>query len=559
MLQQEQQKNKERILQLKKELQKQLKSTKLIDEQIHQQIEDKKLEFPFMLVSSNAKDIIRDYKEGKEISGVPLDIRKYGKKVFDYHIKKNIKPKKQKKITRTPLLCNHGISGSGKSVQQALNAHWFTDRFKNGVAIEITFNDDVEHLKLKSIKDTTQFESSLVRVIILRLIEFCCGTNYSIKLTEIMEKSRSWDFLPMLRALYPSGRLLERPLMFVRDVLGLPDDAPILLAVDELIKLKTDKQNSDMSEIIKYLNCICVEMDSSYKNDVKKNRDRTFWLSVSAYGCFSLTDYITHSNREINLQPLPPIFPITHNSESYDILPPILQCFKKENRKKIKITPKNMKLLKELSLLLMKSGGHPRRVETLLESLSLIEFKIDYLMFGKYDENYVDLKLVELKQNDLEAEMNRKFPFSADSIKTFAKDNLLLNNDTLYGFLSSKVAELKQDVTDQLIKTLIEEYYEKSKMHEQNEKRREKVFKNMLEPFGFLNLVGEHNIDTRKILNVGYASYVPGLSMGLLFIPYPVLEALTDLFPFCESMIDYFNCGEKKIVVKIWKLVFVMH
>ena len=161
LLQQEQQKNKERILQLKKELQKQLKSTKLIDEQIHQQqIEDKKLEFPFMLVSSNAKDIIRDYKEGKEISGVPLDIRKYGKKVFDYHIKKNIKPKKQKKIIRTPLLCNHGISGSGKSVQQALNAHWFTDRFKNGVAIEITFNDDVEHLKLKSIKDTTQFESS---------------------------------------------------------------------------------------------------------------------------------------------------------------------------------------------------------------------------------------------------------------------------------------------------------------------------------------------------------------------------------------------------------------
>ena len=331
------------------------------------------------------------------------------------------------------------------------------------------------------------------------------------------------------------------------------------LAVDELIKLKTDKQNSDMSEIIKYLNCICVEMDSSYKNDVKKNRDRTFWLSVSAYGCFSLTDYITHSNREINLQPLPPIFPITHNSESYDILPPILQCFKKENRKKIKITPKNMKLLKELSLLLMKSGGHPRRVETLLESLSLIEFKIDYLMFGKYDENYVDLKLVELKQNDLEAEMNRKFPFSADSIKTFAKDNLLLNNDTLYGFLSSKVAELKQDVTDQLIKTLIEEYYEKSKMHEQNEKRRKKVFKNMLEPFDFLNLVEEHNIDTRKILNVGYASYVPGLSMGLLFIPYPVLEALKDLFPFYESMIDYFNCEEKKIVVKIWKLVFVMH
>ena len=96
-----------------------------------------------MLASAAAKSIIKSYNEGEEINGVPLDKRRYGKMVFDDHITYNIKPNENKADGyRTPLLCNHGISGSGKTVQQALNMHWFIDRFKNGVAIEIIFNDD---------------------------------------------------------------------------------------------------------------------------------------------------------------------------------------------------------------------------------------------------------------------------------------------------------------------------------------------------------------------------------------------------------------------------------
>ena len=81
----------------------------------------------------------------------------------------------------------------------------------------------------------------------------------------------------------------------VRNVLDLNVDAPILLAVDELIKLKKEIEGED---ITKYLRFICEEMDRSYVNDVFENRDRTFWLSVSAYGCLSLTNYITDSNRD---------------------------------------------------------------------------------------------------------------------------------------------------------------------------------------------------------------------------------------------------------------------
>ena len=317
--------HKNAIVKLKTQLQGLLESTKQLA------IEEKKVqEFPFILVSINAKEIITAYTEGKKIGGVPLDKRQYGKMVFDDHINALRKPNKTKVLDRNPLLCNQGIAGSGKSVQQALNMHWFTDRFKNGVAIEITFNDDASNLLMPDIENLQQLKSSLVRVIILRLIEFCNGRSYSIAPTAIMKQYLNWDFLPMLDELYPVGRPLKKSLMFVRDVLGLPDDAPILLAVNELIKLKIDEEGKNLSE---YLNFLCREMDNSYADDVLENRDRTFWLSVSAYGCFSLTHFITDSDREINLQPFSPIFPIPHNLEKFNILPPILQCFKKENRK----------------------------------------------------------------------------------------------------------------------------------------------------------------------------------------------------------------------------------
>lgn len=129
-----------------------------------------------------------------------------------------------------------------------------------------------------------------------------------------------------------------------------------------LVKLKL--KNEESSNLAQYLKYVCGEIDNSYANDVDKKRNRTFWLSVSFYGCFSLMDFITDSHRKINLQPLLPISPIPSNLENFDILPPILRCFKKERGKK-PIPP-----LQALSSLLMESGGHPHRISVLLGQLN---------------------------------------------------------------------------------------------------------------------------------------------------------------------------------------------
>ena len=194
-------KNTNPIQRLKMELQQQLESTmneekkrqeekfQQQQQELHQQvkIEDKQVqELPFLLVSSQIKFIIEEYKKGKQIGAVPLDKRIHGKIIFDDHIKNNLSSDPS---ILSPVLCNHGVFGSGKTAQQALNMHWFTDRFKNGVAIEITFYCDASDLKIDphTIRDQFQFESSLVRGIMLRLIEFCYGTNYSTKSTPIIE------------------------------------------------------------------------------------------------------------------------------------------------------------------------------------------------------------------------------------------------------------------------------------------------------------------------------------------------------------------------------------
>ena len=236
-------KNTDSIQHLKTELQKQLKL----------KIKNTKgQEFPFVLASKKVKKIIKDYNKGEQIGDVPLNKRLYGKKVFDDHIDRNIKPSKFAYNLRTPLLCNHGVSGSGKTVQQALNMHWFTDRFKSGVAIEITCNDvSGLELHLSKIKDTRQFTSSLMQGIMLRLIEFCYGYNFSDILNNndnIEQKPQVYQEMIKYRECKWDTLLfnLSFTLKFVREVLNLPYNTPILLAVDELINVKKTKDPEDI-------------------------------------------------------------------------------------------------------------------------------------------------------------------------------------------------------------------------------------------------------------------------------------------------------------------------
>lgn len=152
-----------------------------------------------------------------------------------------------------------------------------------------------------------QFESCLPRGIILRLIEFCYGTNYLTNPTQIMKRYLSWNFAEKMRFSPYRGRTLHNPLQFVRDVLDLPDTVPILLAIDELA-MKQKKE--DMIDLKYHIWLICSELDKSKVVDVDYKRNRTFWLSFSAYRCDNLVEFINYSHRPRTLQPLPPIFPI---------------------------------------------------------------------------------------------------------------------------------------------------------------------------------------------------------------------------------------------------------
>jgi len=210
-----------------------------------------------LLASQSSKRYAKALKKSSTIDRVPLDRRDIAKKVFDEHINKLQKPSTVP--GRTPLLCTIGIRGSGKTVQQAFNMKWFLDRFPNGIAIEISFNDDCYSLRLKSppIDSDTRFEIAVVKGIILRLVEYCYGINFSsggssAEMNEYLKSDYSRWFADFTRS--PIASALE----FVRQVLGLPDDAPILLCIDELVKLGDSRHDLDPTpdaKVVQFSSC----------------------------------------------------------------------------------------------------------------------------------------------------------------------------------------------------------------------------------------------------------------------------------------------------------------
>ena len=448
----------------------------------------------FLFVSSKTKKIINDCKCGK-IDNVPLDSRIEGKKIFYRHIDNN---KKAYGYNPATLLSNYGFEGSGKSVQQVFKMMWFVDHFKNGVAIEITdeilnlqpdttenqneIQLDASDFKIKP-RNPFRFISYLIRGVILRLIEFCFGTNYSTNSTQIMKKYLSWNFAETMRdSLYFS-------LQFVREILGLPDTAPILLAIDELAMKQKMEDEYDLRH---HIRTICSQLDNSDRNDAKHKRNRTFWISFSAKRCESLVNFI-------NLQLLPPIFPITQdNLKKFDILPPLLQCFKKENLKMIDWIPEKIKIIKSISEMLMNCGGNPGRFNKLLKALHTIKFDLGDI----------------------------------SSTNTCCKQN------------SRRILEEINKIAECMNKNSL------SKIPPSFLKNISEVFSNMVQPFIFDNLEKE----TMEIIKNGYGSFISlkTFSEGLLFVPYPILQSIEEvsLNPLIIAMNNYFHQTEKKDRVK---------
>jgi len=441
---------------------------------------------PFMFSSSSAKLCVNAYNNNSTIEDVPLERRGAAKVVFKIHLKNYATiPTSPLKDRYTPLLCNHGVRGSGKSVQQAFNMLWFLNHFSNGIAIEITFNDDCDALGIDPTEITSQekFKITVVKGIILRLVEYCYGIPFSsgdssAEMNEYLKSDYSRWFL--------AGSSIREALKFVRQVLGLPDDTPILLAVDELAKLLNPKR---------YLSTLCGEMDASFNGDIQKTRkNRSFWLSVSGYGCFSLLDFVTGSNRPLNLQPLPPIFPVVPEQLNiFEQLPPILQIFKPENRLRAPFTQKYLEFYKTVTEILMISGGHPRRISRLLMYLNSLSFDLN-----KWNKTHRIPNMNTLRQQVL---------------GSISEMDEILDFDGEYNLLTSDVC------------------------------------KDLVNKFDFGTLGQSKHQSTRQLLEEGLCSYLPisrNSKKGTVFIPYPVLlrceeKRTSPLEQLSASMVEYFR------------------
>jgi hypothetical protein len=326
-----------------------------------------------ILASKNSRSAAISYaEEHGTISGVPTEKRELAKMVFDEWVKEL--PTTSRGINA--LLSTYGVRGAGKTVQQAFNMLWFVQREKikdrKGFAVEVTFNDDYYSL----CHETEEYDvtKSTVRVILLRVVEALAGAHYSKgPVTPVMTACYNTDFSKW------ANFTISDALALARRALQLPPETPVLLAIDEIAKLhkistkiseEEKKQKVPKTESLRKkeatvaaLSKVCRIMD-----DTCVKGTRTTWVCATTYGVDTLQKFMTDSGRPVAVQPLPPIFPISVESTQFRHLPPILQIL--QNNEDIDFSPTKKTVLHTISMLMMETGGHPRRVEALFHSLS---------------------------------------------------------------------------------------------------------------------------------------------------------------------------------------------
>ena len=112
------------------------------------------------------------------IFGVPVDQRLCTVRKFEESLKS------RSKGLRTPILCNAGFRGSGKTVLQGFNMYRFVEQ-TNGIAIEVTFNDDQGKLwpGHNRVTDDIVLEKALACRMLYRVMQYqtdaeCADMNF---------------------------------------------------------------------------------------------------------------------------------------------------------------------------------------------------------------------------------------------------------------------------------------------------------------------------------------------------------------------------------------------
>lgn len=306
------------------------------------------------------------------VGGVPLDCRNNCLDLLLKSVRDN-----PMTAFRRYLLANAAFRGSGKTVLQAFNMFWFL-RETGGFAFEITFNDDQSSLwKGGEVRNLRQFEEAVAVRIIHRLLRKLVDDDWAY--SALQESSDHVDDSQL--SILESIRKLKNPigdsLDVVKRYLGVPLDTLTFLGVDEIASAPAkNKIGLPVYSPVLMLR----HLTSQYL-------DKNTWLflSVTAYGAVDLVKFSTKSARPILLQTLSPIWYETGlNRSLIPLLPAALQPFyNQEMRLNLPYRDMNgfspLTLYKEVSLWLLETGGHPRRVQALFKQLAGFTYAQDHL------------------------------------------------------------------------------------------------------------------------------------------------------------------------------------
>jgi hypothetical protein len=320
------------------------------------------------------------------IGGVPVDLRSI-----------NDAPFKQFEAgaamsaggdTRVLFLATSGVRGSGKSVQLVIDCARFVTSTAiaaahggcEATAMYITFNGAAAALGDEGpLRTKVAFARAVCARIglcvkdhqVLHQVEQAMVDATRLAITAAVANAPADDraHLPIIAALKAAKRALN-----------LHDDAPVLLAVDELVLAARDAAAGEEVRTARaFLSTLAAALDAVRSECVTKHNKKRGWLylSVAAYGCIVLQEFTTISSRPLLLQALPPILPFATTKTDVQSVPAFLRPFVvAEQRTKLPLgkdsqdREHNLRVYSGLSRLLIATGGHPRVVRNLCATLA---------------------------------------------------------------------------------------------------------------------------------------------------------------------------------------------
>jgi hypothetical protein len=245
------------------------------------------------------------------IRGVPVENRESCKILLLESVKR---PLGSEGSDRVHLLCSAAFAGSGKTVLQAFNMHWFVQETK-GIAVEVTFNDDQYGLWKgeNSVASKKDLEQAIAVRILHRVVAHFVG---DVAATSAMRKNKD-ELQGMIASM---DEPLKASLRLLRRLLNAPADTKILLGVDELSKASSD--------------CFSPVDMLRVPTEGHLDKDEALFLSVTNYGAIDLNTFATSYDRPLLLQTLSPIWHAwDFDPLSIHLLPRLLQPFFDKNQR----------------------------------------------------------------------------------------------------------------------------------------------------------------------------------------------------------------------------------